>query len=75
MISENDCLIIDPQSVAEIMNNHFVSIGHIKDSAHQQLNDHSTTAEIISYFKEHSCISKISNCMSKDLTFSFEPIP
>ena len=74
-ISENDCLISDPQSVAEIMNNHFVSIGQIKDSAHQQLNEHSTTAEIISYFKDHSSISKISNCMSNDLTFSFEPIP
>ncbi len=50
-ISENDCPISDPQSVAEIINNHFVSKGQIKDSAHQLLNEHSKTAEIISYFK------------------------
>ena len=53
-ISENDCLISDPQAVAEILNTHFVSIGQTKNSIHKGLTENSTITEIIRYFEEHS---------------------
>ena len=57
-ISENDCLISDPQSVAEILNIHFVSIGQTTNSIHKGLTENSTITEIIRYFKEQSIIKK-----------------
>ena len=51
-ISEKDCLISDPQSVAEILNTHFVSIGQTTNSIHKDLTENSTITEIIRYFKE-----------------------
>ena len=53
-ISENDCLISDPQSVAEILmlrHTHFVSIGQITNSIYKGLTENSTITEIIRYFK------------------------
>ena len=73
-ISENDCLISDPQSVAEILNNHFVSIGQTTNSIHKGLTENSTITEIIRYFKEHSSIKTINNFLTKNSTLSFKPI-
>ncbi len=58
-ISENDCLVSDPQSVAEIMNNYFISVGQCPDSVHKDLTYCSTIPEIITYFQGHSSIMEL----------------
>ena len=73
-ISENDCLISDPQSVAEILNTHFVSIGQTTNSIHKGLTENSTITEIIRYFKEHSSIKTINNFLTNNSTLSFKHI-
>ena len=74
MISENDCLISDPQSVAEILNTHFVSIGQTTNSIHKGLTGNSTITEIIRYFKEHSNMKTINNFLTNSSTLSFKTI-
>ena len=73
-ISENDCLISDPQAVAEILNTHFVSIGQTKNSIHKGLTENSTITEIIRYFEEHSRIKTINKFLTNNSTLSFKPI-
>ena len=74
-ISENDRLVTDPQSVAEIMNNHFVSIGNTTNPLHNDLDAHASITEIIRYFQEHSSIRKIKRSLVNNSTLSFKPIP
>ena len=71
-ISENDCLISDPESVAEILNTHFVRIGQTTNSIHKGLTENSTITEIIRYFKEHSSIKTINNFLTNNSTLSFK---
>ena len=73
-VSENDCLISDPQSVAEIPDTNFVSIGQTTNSIYKGLTENSTINEIIRYFKVHSSIKTINNFLTNNSTLSFKPI-
>ena len=75
MVVENEELITNETTIAEIMNSYFTNITRkLNISIPSNLNSFQTVQDIINYYKDHENIKKFLEITNNDASFNFRHV-